>query len=275
MCESVKAAVTGASTPVEVALGALSADRRQRLVVGRPRGSWVVVAMHGSGAVTPDSLGRVARARSLSGPAGVVEPAVGDPRVRLLEEGAELLDAVVDVERRSAQLAGARVRALASFARCRPSVWDRQPGERGAASAASRAARPAVLTEVSEWAADEVAVRLRISGRAASELLVESVELVEQLPGTLAALEAGDISWAQARALTELLRPVTAGKKAAVEARVLPRAGRQTVAQLRECTRRAIARIDADAALRRLETAIRGRKVTRQAGEDGMAVLTA
>ena len=86
------------------------------------------------------------------------------------------------------------------------------------------------MIAVSEWAVDEVAARLRLSGRAAAELLVEAVELVEQLPATLAALEAGDISPAQARAL--------------VEARVLPRAPRQTVAQLRECTRRAIARID-------------------------------
>ncbi|MGY1740571.1 MULTISPECIES: DUF222 domain-containing protein [unclassified Blastococcus] len=179
------------------------------------------------------------------------------------------------MERGLAQLAGARVRALAAFARCRPVAWDRQPGEPGAASAASREARPAALTAVSEWAADEVAARLRLPAGAASELLVESVELVEQLPATLAALEAGEIGWAQARALVELLRPVAAGKKAAVQARVLPRAPRQTVAQLRECTRRAIARIDADAALARLAAAVRGRKVTLHAGEDGMAVLTA
>ncbi|MGY1811357.1 DUF222 domain-containing protein [Blastococcus sp. SYSU D00820] len=198
-----------------------------------------------------------------------------DGRARLLDEGAEWLDAVAELERGLAQLAGARVRALAAFAGCRPSSWDRQPGERGAASEASRAARPQALSEVSEWAAAEVAARLRVPERTAGTLLAESIELVEQLPGTLAALEAGRISWTHARALVELLRPVATGKKTLVEARVLPRAPRQTVAQLRECTRRAIAKIDADAALRRLAQAVRDRRVTRHPGEDGMAVLTA
>jgi hypothetical protein len=73
----------------------------------------------------------------------------------------------------------------------------------------------------------------------------------------------------------ELLRPVSADKRGLVEARVLPRAPRQTVAQLRECAERAIARIDADAVVRRLAAAIRDRAVVLTPGEDGMAVLTA
>ena len=91
----------------------------------------------------------------------------------------------------------------------------------------------------------------------------------------MAALAAGDISWLHAKALVDLLRPVAAGKKGLVEARVLPRAPRQTVSQLRECTKRAVARIDADAAVKRLVAAVRERKVTVQPGEDGMAVVTA
>ncbi|RBY88547.1 hypothetical protein DQ240_03780, partial [Blastococcus sp. TF02A-26] len=264
------------ATAVETALCDRLGSPDGRIEVRRPRGLWIVEAIHGQGGsgLLVDARTVHAGASDDGAPGGSIEAPV-EARAQLLDEGARLLDAVAEFERGLAQLAGARARALAGFARCRPASWDRQPGEQGAASAASRAARAAALTAVSEWAADEVAARLRLSGSSASGLLAESVELVEQLPGTLAALEAGDISWAQARALTELLRPVAADKKAAVEARVLPRAGRQTVAQLRECTRRAIARIDADAALRRLETAIRGRKVTRQAGEDGMAVLTA
>ncbi len=128
---------------------------------------------------------------------------------------------------------------------------------------------------MSEWAVAEVAARLRVPERTASGLLAESVELVEFLPGTLAALEAGEISWSHARALVELLGPVAAGKKALVEARVLPRAPGQTVAQLRECTKRAVARVDADAAVRRLTAAIGGRKVTVSPGGDGMGVLVA
>ena len=88
-------------------------------------------------------------------------------------------------------------------------MFDRAPGERGAASAASVAARPAALTEVSEWAVDEAAATLGVSGRAASLLLVDAVTLVEGLPATLAALSAGDISPAHARAMVELAGPVS------------------------------------------------------------------
>ncbi|WP_197029148.1 HNH endonuclease signature motif containing protein [Blastococcus sp. URHD0036] len=247
----------------------------------RASGHWVIEAVHGRGslgaladstsgepATQPpvDDAARGADGAPLSGPL--------DERARLLDEGAGLLDAAVDLERGLAQLAGARARALASFARCRPSAWDRQPGERGAASAASRAARPEALTTVSEWAVAEVAARLRIPGRTASGLLADCVELVEQLPATLASLEAGDISWLHARALVDLLRPVADEKKALVEARVLPRAPRQTVSQLRECTKRAVAKIDAASAVRRLVQAVRDRKVTLAPGQDGMAVLT-
>ncbi len=285
-------------SPVEVALLArlagaprLEIGRRGVCIVGAPhsRGMWSRPAARRSGPSAESSSDPLSEpsAESSDPAAAGADPSaeratdvaaeVGGlgPQARLLEEGAGWLDAAAEVERGLAQLAGARVRALASFARCRPSSWDRQPDERGAASAASRAARPAVLTQVSEWAVAEVAARLRLSERTAAGLLAESVELAEQLPGTLAELEAGEISWSHARALAELLRPVAAGKKALVEARVLPRAGRQTVAQLRECTKRAVARIDADAAVRRLTEAIRGRKVTLAPGEEGMAVLTA
>src|SRR4029078_13268314 len=91
--------------------------------------------------------------------------------------------------RTAARAEAARARALAAFARSRPAaMFDRAPGERGAASAASVAARPAALTEVSEWAVAEAAATLGVSGRTASLLLVDAVTLVEGLPGTLAAL---------------------------------------------------------------------------------------
>ena len=86
---------------------------------------------------------------------------------------------------------------LAAFAAARPAaLLDRPDDEVGAAAAASRAARPAALTAVSEWAVDEVMVALGLSSRAAAGLLADSVTLDERLPATLAALEAGRISWA-------------------------------------------------------------------------------
>ena len=170
-----------------------------------------------------------------------------NPRARLLETGAGHLDAAADLDAVLARAAAAQARELAAFARCRPSSWDRQPGEKGAASAATRAARPAALEPVSEWAVAEVAARLRLSGRAAQKKLEESVVLVEQLPATFAALDAGRISPAHAGALVDLLGAVSEDKRADVEAAALERAGEQTVQNLRARVRRIITRIDAAA----------------------------
>ncbi len=174
-----------------------------------------------------------------------------------------------------ARATAAQVRELAAFARCRPSSWDRQPGEKGAASAATRAARPAGLAPVSEWAVAEVAARLRLPQRAAQTRLEEAVVLAEQLPATLAALEAAQISPAHARTLVDLLQPVSDEKRAEIEAAALERAGSQTVDNLRSRVRRLIAKHDAAAALRRLVAAAKGRKVALYADDDGMATLAA
>src|SRR5687768_3763419 len=199
-----------------------------------------------------------------------------DSRARLLTAGAAHLDAAAAADKVAARAAASRARELAAFARSRPAaMFDRAPGEQGAASAASIAARPAALTEVSEWAVDEAAATLGVSGHAASRLLVDAVTLVEGLPATLAALDAGDISPAHAQVMVDLAGPVsTPEKRAQVEAAVLPRAGRQTVPALRACVRRAVARIDAAAAADRLIKAVRRRHVRLDAREDGMSALT-
>ena len=199
-----------------------------------------------------------------------------DSRARLLSSGAAHLDRAVAIDREASRAAAARARVLVAFVRSRPAaMFDRAPGERGAASAASVAARPAVLTEVSEWAVDEAAATLRLSGRAASMLLIDALTLVEGLPATLAALTAGDISPLHARAMIEIAGPVaTAEKRAQVEAAVLPRATGQTVPALRASLRRAVARIDAAAAADRLVKAVRNRQVRLDTRDDGMSALT-
>ena len=156
-------------------------------------------------------------------------------------------------------------------------MFDRAPGERGAASAASVAARPAVLTEVSEWAVDEAAATLGVSGRAASLLLIDAVTLVEGLPATLAALEAGDISPAHARVMVEIAGPVADPGEARGGGGGGTAAGAagQTVPALRASVRRAVARIDAAAAADRLAKAVRDRHVRLDARDDGMSALTA
>ena len=176
-----------------------------------------------------------------------------DSRARLLTAGAAHLDAAAAAARDAARAEASRARQLAAFARSRPAaMFDRAPGERGAASAASVAACPAALTEVSEWAVDEAAATLGVSGRAASLLLVEAVTLVEGPPGTLAAaqrrrhLRRTRGAWSTSPSRCP---PPTSARR---WRRRLPRAARQTVAALRACVRRAVARIDAAAAADRL-----------------------
>jgi hypothetical protein len=96
---------------------------------------------------------------------------------------AEVREAQAEIGRQQARQA----RALAGFARSRPASLDRTDQEIGAASAATRAARPPALVPVSEWAIDEVAVALSMTGATATRLLTESLLLVDRLPSTLAA----------------------------------------------------------------------------------------
>ena len=174
-----------------------------------------------------------------------------DARARLLSAGAGHLDEAVAAEPGRARAEAARVRALAAFARSRPAaMFDRAPGERGAASAASVAARPGALTDVSEWAVDEAAATLGVSARGGSMLLVDAVTLVEGLPATLAALSAGDICPGarpgHGRARRSGRRRGQAGAGGGRGA-AAGRASRPSPA-LRARVRRAVARIDAAAA---------------------------
>ena len=149
--------------------------------------------------------------------------------------------------------------------------------EVGAAAAASRAARPAALTAVSEWAVDEVMATPRPvlgGGRRAAAAVGHPRRA--SCRRTLPALEAGVISWAHAVMLADVLPLLTdPARRAAVEADLLARAAGKTVPQLREAARRAVLRADASAAVRRMRAAIRDRQVRLFPGRDGMAGLTA
>jgi hypothetical protein len=195
---------------------------------------------------------------------------------RLIDDGAALLDVAVAAHRSSGRAVAQQLRALAEFARHRPAgSFDRAPGEPGSASAASRAARPGVLTTVSEWSVDEVATRLHLTGSAAQDLLVLAVTLDEQLPATLTALEEGRIGRKHAEVLAELLALLTdPAVRAEVEARLLARIGSKTPSQLRVAARRAVLRADANAALRRAAAAVRERGVRLYPGRDGIDTLS-
>jgi hypothetical protein len=193
----------------------------------------------------------------------------------LLDAGADHLERATEASRQIARLSAMVAVSLAEFARCRPSVLlDRQPGERGAMSAATRAARPAVLSEVSEWAVDEVAPALDITSTAAGAQLSDALVLVERLPATLALLSRGELSPAHARQMVNVVGPVEDDAlRAEIEAHVLSLLDRKTPPQLGDCARRIVLRKDADAAARKLVTAVRERGVRLHDRRDGTATV--
>jgi hypothetical protein len=175
------------------------------------------------------------------------------------------LGVVQAADRDIARLTAVKARAVAAFAATRPASADRPQGTRGAMSPKRWAARPEVLSEVSEWAAPEVSVALSITQPAAEALLARSLTLVERLPGTLRALEAGALHAGHLWPLLEHVSPIAEDRvRGEVETSLLRWcAGRVTTpAQLGQKARREVLRRDARAQARGLEQAIRERGVS-------------
>jgi Domain of unknown function (DUF222) len=165
-----------------------------------------------------------------------------------------ILEEILHCEQIVAAVQARQLRALARFA-------DLRPDRRGVV--------------IDEFAADEIAPLLRITRNTAHIRLDLAVQLSTRLPGTLAALDRGEIDLYKARILTELTDPLQPAQAAAVEAQVLPRAAEQTPGQLRAAARRAVLRIDPHGAEHRRQERIRDRAVIIDPGEDGTAQLTA
>ena len=127
------------------------------------------------------------------------------PPVALAEGPLGLVQAA---DREIARQTARRARAVADFAATRPASEDRRQGEPGAMSAERWAARPEVLREVSEWAAQELVVALSITSQTAEALLHRSLTLVHRLPGTLAALEAGALHPGHLWPMLERVAPI-------------------------------------------------------------------
>jgi ribose 1,5-bisphosphokinase PhnN len=172
-------------------------------------------------------------------------------------------DALVDVirgwERVVSWAQAEQLAAVAEFARRRPAGPD----------------APGSASGVSEFAVDEVASALRLSRPAAGVRLQVAVELASRLPDAAAALRRGEIDLPKARAVVDAVAPLDVPAAAAVAARVLPRAGRQTVGQLRASLARAVLSADPAAAQLRHERAVADRRVIHTPLPDGMGELCA
>src|SRR4051812_20582283 len=167
-----------------------------------------------------------------------------------------------------------RARAGAAFCPSRPATLDRPDSEIGAAAAATRAARPSALAAVSEWAVDEVATALSVTESSATRTVVQSLQLVERLPGTLAALERGELTWEHAKVMAEVVAPLDDAVRGRAEDRLLTRLGSKTPTQLRAAAHRVVARLDADAIGRRVAEAIHDRRITIHPVGDGQGSMS-
>ncbi|MGH4025821.1 MAG: DUF222 domain-containing protein [Pseudonocardiaceae bacterium] len=175
---------------------------------------------------------------------------------------AELIDSVVGFDRVSSWALARQARVLAEFAR-------RRPGDH------PLAARCDVPSLCSEFAPDEIGLALRLSRPAAATRLAMAQALAEQLPGTLDAWQAGMIDERKTRAISETSAVLPAELHGALEARVLPRAGTQTLTRLRASLARAVLALDPDGGNRRHEQRRKDRRVVVGPDGDGMASLWA
>lgn len=175
----------------------------------------------------------------------------------------ELVEHLVAWERCVAWAQARQARLLAELARRRPA--DDSPGAR----------RTPGGTVLSEFAADEVALALRLGRGTAAERITVARTLVRTLPETLAAWETGELTQQKVRVLVEGLDGLSVERARAVQDRVFRRAGRQTPAQLRASVRRAVLAVDPDAAADRHRAARARRRVVHDPEPDGMGSIWA
>ena len=190
------------------------------------------------------------------------------------------LRAVQAADREIARQTALRARALVEFAATRHASVDRPPGQVGCMSAERRATRPQVLADVSEWAAQELALALSIPTPTAEDQLARALTLVHRLPRTLEALEQGLLHPGHLWPLLEKVAPIPERRlRERLEADLLAWVGTRdvtTAAQLGAKVRRELLARNVRSAARELEAALRRRGVeVRPDRVDGMAVLTA
>jgi hypothetical protein len=223
---------------------------------------------------------------------------MGIRRLRSLESLAPLevsrderLGALAALQRESARLAGAQVRAIVDLAGATT---------RGEVVALSRTASGrTVRVRIPDIAREEIALELRLTPSQAAARLAVARMLWNALPRTLAALEAGDVTYEHAVVMAEQARrfegalllteqhpvrdsPDDAHTRAEalrkcheLEDLVLPTALRSTVERTRTRARGAVIRIDAAGAEERQGRMATGFDVRFREADDGLALMEA
>ncbi|MBA2389598.1 MAG: DUF222 domain-containing protein [Geodermatophilaceae bacterium] len=129
---------------------------------------------------------------------------------------------------------------------------------------------------VPDWCREELAAALSLSGFQAQARLDLARDLAGRLPGTAAALRAGNVTAGKAAIIAKAVRVLSDEHAAAVEAAVLPEAARQTPGELHRALARAVLEADPEGAAERAADAVERRRVTGVLPlSDGMAGIWA
>ncbi|WP_219412528.1 DUF222 domain-containing protein [Pseudonocardia nigra] len=201
----------------------------------------------------------LARARPCGLLALDVDSSTADPAVM---SDASLVDGIIGFDRLVAWAQARQARLLAEFAR-------RRPGDAGDLAMADKA------SGVSRYAPDEIGLALHLSRGTAKARLSEAVRLDAELAGARQVWEVGLIDQPKVRAICEATQYLTREQAGAVQDRVLARAPKQTLAQLRAALARAVIAVDPQGANDRHREARKDRRVVVGDEKDGMAALWA
>ena len=123
------------------------------------------------------------------------------------------------------------------------------------------------------FAPNEIALALTLTGCSADYWMSLAVSLDSRLPATLAVLAGGKIDLARAKLIDQYTTVLDDDLARMVEARVLPKAERQTTGQLRAALSRAVLAVDPAAAERRRTEAERNARVELTGEPEGTASL--
>ncbi|HET8583754.1 MAG TPA: DUF222 domain-containing protein [Jatrophihabitans sp.] len=126
-----------------------------------------------------------------------------------------------------------------------------------------------------QWVREDVSCAMRIAPVNARAKLLEATELVTRLPATLSMLGRGEIPVRHATRRAEAVIPLSDEIAAQVEARVLPRAPRQTIGQFTAAVRRAVLALDPRDPEKKTADAVAERRVCFTPQDDGTTELWA
>ncbi|MGY1694127.1 DUF222 domain-containing protein [Geodermatophilus sp. SYSU D00814] len=212
--------------------------------------------------------------RALAG--WLVERPVQVPRLPVAALSDE--QAAVELQRlqaRKAMEAAYEAELVLRLAEARPSDDDPAPGTPGARRRGSWAP-DTELPGVSEFFTAELALVLNCGRGTANHLATRAWTYRERLPATWAALAAGELDEARARALADVLQHTAPALARRIEAVVLPEAADLTVGKLKKRALELLLEVDSGAVDERRKTAERRSDVrVYPSPSDGMSTLAA